>query len=93
MEVSVSDEMVESGRMYSTLSANPTRALDGGRTDRSSSESCFRSDGCDIDLLNLWPKAKLLPSEGVEGALPVEEGAGGFMIVVKSCEEMAPERR
>jgi hypothetical protein len=93
MEVSVSEEIVESGRMYSTLSANPTRALEGGRAEKSSSEPCFRNDGCDIDLLNLWPKAKSLPSEGVEGALPVSDGAGGFMIDVRSCEEMAPERR
>jgi hypothetical protein len=30
-DVSVSDEIVESGRMYSTLSEKPTRALEGGR--------------------------------------------------------------
>lgn len=84
MEVSVSEEMVESGRIYSTLSANPTRARDGGRADRSSSESCFRNDGCDIDRLNLWPKAKALPWEGVEGALPVCAGMGGLMIEVRS---------
>lgn len=31
MELSVSDDMMESGRIYSTRSENPTRALDGGR--------------------------------------------------------------
>lgn len=31
MDVSVSDEMVDRGRMYSTLSENPTRAREGGR--------------------------------------------------------------
>lgn len=29
-ELSVSDEIVESGRIYSTLSENPTRVLEGG---------------------------------------------------------------
>jgi hypothetical protein len=93
IDVSVSEEMVESGRMYSTLSENPTRALEGGRAAESSSEPLSRSDGCETDRLNLWPNTKSLPSEGVEGALSAREGAGGFIIEVRSCEEMAPERR
>lgn len=84
--------MVESGRMYSTLSENPTRALDGGRAG-SSSETRSRRDGCDTDLLKEWPNTKSLPSEGVAGALPESEGAGGLMMVERSWEEMAPERR
>jgi hypothetical protein len=31
IELSVSEEMMERGRMYSTFSENPTRALEGGR--------------------------------------------------------------
>jgi hypothetical protein len=93
MEVSVPEEMVESGRIYSTRSENPTRALDGGRAAKSSSELLSRNDGCDTDLLNLWPNANSLPSEGVEGALPARAGAGGFIIEVRSWEEIAPERR
>lgn len=54
MEVSVSDEIVESGRMYSTLSEKPTRALDTGRCGEESEDSgknpLSRSDGCDTDL-------------------------------------------
>lgn len=38
VEVSVSEDIVERGRMYSTLSENPTRAREGGRGV--SSESC-----------------------------------------------------
>lgn len=84
MEVSVSEEMVESGRMYSTLSENPTRALEGGRAAESSSALLSRRDGWEIDLLTEWPKIKSLPSDGVEGALPTRMGAGGFMIDVRS---------
>jgi hypothetical protein len=91
--VSVSEEMVESGRMYSTLSENPTRALDGGRAADSSSEPLSRSDGCDTDLLKEWPKANSLPSDGVAGALPPRAGAAGFIMEDRSCEDMAPERR
>jgi len=82
VEISVSEEMVESGRMVSILSEKVTRALDGGRA--SSSAPFSRSEGCETDLLNLWPKANWLPSEGVLGALPVRAGAGGFMMVVRS---------
>jgi len=73
IDVSVSDDIVERGRMYSTLSANPTRALDGGRRgeDSKSSEKlpASRKEGCDIDLLTEWPKINWLPSNGVTGAL------------------------
>jgi len=93
MEVSVSEEMVESGRMYSTLSENPTRALEGGRAASSSVLLLVRSDGCDIDLLKECPNTKSLPSEGVEGALSPRGGAGGFIMELRSWEEMAPERR
>ena len=51
-EVSVSEEMDESGRMVSILSENVTRARDGGRAG-SSSVLWSRSDGWEIDLLNL----------------------------------------
>ena len=50
VEASVSEEIVERGRMYSTLSEKPTRALEGGRGVDSSSELLFRRQGCDIDL-------------------------------------------
>jgi len=84
---SVSEEMVESGRIVSILSENVTRALDGGRAP-SSSEGFSRNDGCETDLLNLWPNANGFPSEGVLGALPVREGVGagtgGCIIVVRS---------
>lgn len=50
VEASVSEEMVERGRMYSTLSEKPTRALEGGRGVDSSSELLFRRQGCDMDL-------------------------------------------
>lgn len=92
-DVSVSDDMVESGRMYSTLSANPTRALDGGRAMASLSALVPRSEGWEMDLLTEWPKANWLPSAGVLGALPVSDGAGGLIMVVKSCDDTAPERR
>jgi len=52
-DVSVSEEIVESGRMYSTLSEKPTRARDGGRTANSSSAFASRNEGCEMDLLNL----------------------------------------
>lgn len=44
-DVSVSEEMVESGRMYSTRSEKPTRALDGGRAPASLSALLSRNDG------------------------------------------------
>jgi hypothetical protein len=84
VEISVSEEMVESGRIVSILSENVTRALDGGRALESSSAVFSRNEGCETDRLNLWPKANWLPSEGVLGALPVRAGAGGFMMEVKS---------
>lgn len=79
-DVSVSDDMVERGRIYSILSENPTRALDGGRALKSSSALAFRNDGCEMDLLKEWPNVKWLPSEGVLGALPGFAGVGGFII-------------
>lgn len=83
-EVSVSDEIVERGRIYSILSENPTRALDGGRAAEASSALESRNDGCEMDLLKEWPKVKWLPSEGVLGALPDRAGVGGFIIEDKS---------
>lgn len=52
-DVSVSDEIVESGRMYSTLSEKPTRALDGGLAVLIESSNALgpRREGCEIDLL------------------------------------------
>lgn len=87
-DMSVSAEMVDRGRMYSTLSEKPTRALDGGRAVESSSSSLVlllllssdpltRNDGCDMDLLTEWPGTNKLPSEGVPGALPACAGGGG----------------
>ena len=93
VDISVSEEMVESGRIVSILSENVTRALDGGRALVSSTEVVSRNDGCDTERLNLCPNANWLPSEGVLGALPVRVGAGGFMMVERSWDEMAPERR
>lgn len=52
-DVSVSEEMVESGRMYSTRSENPTRALDGGRALESSDVLLSRSEGWEMERLNL----------------------------------------
>jgi hypothetical protein len=52
VEISVSEEMVESGRIVSILSENVTRALDGGRA-LSSSVLFSRNEGCETDLLNL----------------------------------------
>jgi hypothetical protein len=43
-EVSVSEEIVESGRIVSILSENVTRALEGGRAG-SSSDLCSRREG------------------------------------------------
>lgn len=78
VEASVSEEIVESGRMYSTLSEKPTRALEGGRGVDSSSESLFRRQGWDTDLLTEWPNLNSFRfSAGVLGALPVREGIGG----------------
>ena len=96
MEVSVSDEMVDSGRMYSTLSEKPTRARDGGRGvlfASSAKELASRNDGCDMDLFTECPKTNGAPSAGVTGALPARGCAGGFMIEERSWEETAPERR
>lgn len=48
IEVSVSEEIVDRGRMYSTLSENPTLAREGGRFgefESSDTNSTFRSDG------------------------------------------------
>ena len=59
-EVSVSDEMVDSGRMYSILSEKPTRALEGGRLGEESESSGknppSRSEGCETDLCAEWLK-------------------------------------
>jgi|SRR5690242_465216 len=100
VDASVSDEIVERGRMYSTLSEKPTRALEGGRCVDSSSELLVRRQGCDSDLLTECPNLKSLRfSAGVLGALPVREGiggtggTGGFMIADRSWDEMAAERR
>ena len=53
VDTSVSEEMVDSGRIVSILSENVTRALDGGRALASSSVLFSRSEGCETDLLNL----------------------------------------
>jgi hypothetical protein len=99
-DVSVSDEMVERGRMYSTLSEKPTRALEGGRFGdvfgSSGKNPVSRRDGCETDLFTEWPKTNWSPSRGVTGALPARGivlGSAGRMIAERSCEEMAPERR
>ena len=100
VDASVSDEMVDRGRIYSTLSEKPTRALEGGRGVDSSSELLLRRQGCDMDLFTEWPNLKSLRfSAGVFGARPVREGIGGtggtagLMIADKSWDEMAAERR
>ena len=97
VDASVSEEMVESGRMYSTLSEKPTRAREGGRGVDSSSELLLRKQGCDMDLLTEWPNLNSWRfSAGVLGALPVRDGkggTGGLMIADKSWEEIAAERR
>jgi hypothetical protein len=82
-DVSVEEEMDESGRMVSILSENVTRARDGGRAG-SSSVLCSRSDGWEIERLNLWPRANGMPSDGVLGALPVGVGVGGLIMDVRS---------
>ena len=100
VDTSVSEETIDSGRMYSTLSEKPTRALDGGRIGASSSKLLFRRQGCDTDLLTEWPNLNSLGfSAGVLGALPVRVGIGGTggtagaMIADKSWDEMAADRR
>lgn len=100
VDASVSEEIIDSGRMYSTLSEKPTRALDGGRIGVSSSKWLFRRQGCDTDLLTEWPNLNSLGfSAGVLGALPVRVGIGGTggtagaMIADKSWDEMAADRR
>lgn len=45
VDTSVSDEIVERGRMYSTFSENPTRALEGGRGVDSTSGLLLRRQG------------------------------------------------
>ena len=88
MEVSVSDEMVERGRIYSTLSEKPTRARDGGRgvvlPSSSGKQVASRKEGCEMDLFTECPKVNELPSDGVAGALPDRAAAGGFMMEDKS---------
>lgn len=73
-DVSVSDEMVDNGRIYSTLSEKPTRALEGGRRGElfgsSGKKPVSRNDGWETDLLTEWPKMNWSPSSGVTGALP-----------------------
>jgi hypothetical protein len=53
-DVSVSDEMVERGRIYSTLSEKPTLALDGGRFGEEfaslGKNPLSRRDGWETDL-------------------------------------------
>jgi hypothetical protein len=99
-EVSVSEEIVDNGRMYSILSEKPTRAREGGRRGEESALSekkpLSRSEGCETDLCAAWPKTNWSPSRGVTGALPDRAGAAeslGRMILERSCDEMAPERR
>ena len=94
IDVSVSEEIVESGRMYSTLSEKPTRALDGGRGGEESRSS--RTDGWPTASLTELLKANCLPSREVIGALPLRTGgwdSAGRMMADRSCEEMAPDRR
>lgn len=94
VDTSVSEEIVDRGRMYSTLSEKPTRAREGGRGVDSSSELLFRRQGCDMDLFTEWPNLNSLRfSAGVLGALPVCVGGEGFMMDDRSWDEMAAERR
>lgn len=106
IELSVSEEMVERGLMYSTLSEKPTLALDGGRRGDESESSWnkpfrsgvdSRSDGCDDALFMDGGKPMLsLLSTGVTGALPERSwpfALVGCNIVGKSWTEIAPDLR
>lgn len=102
IELSVSDEMVESGRIYSTRSEKPTRTrgttLGGDPSDaeRVCSGLVLKS-ACDaaLRLGPPWPKNGFSSvSRGVAGALPPRVLLSfGCMIVCKSWHEMAPDRR
>lgn len=69
-ELSVSEDIVESGLgMYSTLSENSTRGLDGGRVGESSG-----AKGSDfaVEVCGVWPGC----SSGVLGRLLLRRGFG-----------------
>lgn len=104
MELSVSEDIVESGRMYSTLSENPTRTRGTTRELGDSSSSLTfggeaettderLSDSCPVDD----DDQKL--STGLTGALPCRTGGGGgawsfgLTMSERSCEDIAADRR
>ena len=104
IELSVSDEIVDSGRIYSTRSENPTRTRGttlGGESEapvRLCSGLDDRKSACDAARrVRSWPKNGLgSVSKGVAGALPprlLPFASFGCMIICKSWHEMAPERR
>jgi hypothetical protein len=91
-ELSVSDEMVDRGRMYSTRSEKPTRTL--GTTLGGESEllrvcsGLDRKSAVEVALLCWWPKKGFgSSSRGVAGALPPRlmwAKSFGCMIVCRS---------
>jgi hypothetical protein len=97
MELSVSDEMMDRGRMYSTRSAKPTRAREGGRlwgdalTSGSPAAGSMAAGTCSKPNMGCFS-----PSIGVVGALPdrfCTFGSLGCSIELRSCMETAPDLR
>lgn len=96
-ELSVSDEIVESGRgMISTLSEKPTRGRDGGLVDCSSNagpNGSLCTSGADVAR----SRGGDCPgnSIGVVGRLELRRGWGslGRMMLLRSWLEIAAERR
>lgn len=98
-ELSVSDEIVDSGRgMYSTLSENPTRGRDGGLAATSANGGPNGSDspswisGAELDCSRTADSAGC--SNGVFGKLLLRRGTSvGCMTLPTSWLEIAAERR
>ena len=104
MELSVSDEMVESGRIYSTLSEKPTLTRGTTRIFGESDSLLALEDGAEMtdDRLSESCPAEDVDqklSTGLTGALPCRTGAGGggesfgLTISERSCEDIAADRR
>lgn len=92
MELSVSEDMVESGLgMYSTFSENSTRGLDGGRVGDSGKGTDSDSSSLAIEGCETCPGC----SNGVLGRLLLNRGcgSGGDIRKLRSCPEIAVDLR
>ena len=103
MGLSVSDEIVDSGRIYSTLSEKPTLTRGMTRAFKDSDSLLALEDGADMTEERLSDRCPVEDADqklstGLTGALPCRTGGGeggsfGLTMSERSCEDIAADRR